>query len=738
MKKTLYLYLCMLLVACSDRGDSEVETPPIGNSTPDSFLSFVNTQAPLSVGDYEIIAGTAMDNQTGSYNIKLIYSNGQVQTFSDDWGSTSASDPFGESNTRHSFSLDTAMGLSISLDSSVDAALYLLKNNSVVAFDDNSGEGHNPFIDLPLSLISNKTYAQAYYQAVDPQNQRTTLADWKSLNGFDQGADTHVVFRDSKDLGYGRNMFMRSNENGQVAIFVENYIVKVIEGDTSNYGPLNVYAAVEENKNYHIGTNAIEFSPVDPSDPDSDKILKFFTFAPADTQGIEKRALKGNLDGRGIKHIPGPCLVCHGGHLAPLNVDGSFPLSSLMSAKFNMLEVSSFEFADIQGFEKIDQQSGLKAINQQVHQSYLEMKARDTSTPAHWHADFAAQLVSGHYGDDFSLDVFQENAVPAGWRQTTLRPEGVELLYSKVVGPHCIGCHSLRGNSAGEAVKLDPPNDNLSLANAVNFSSYEKFISFNDRIIDYVYRRGVMPLSLRNYEKFWWNPDGAPALLASYLQGFDLQTAQGKVVEPGKPVANAGSDRDFDSTTTLDAGGSLFASQYRWRLIDGPAGADASLTNADQQTAQFRADLEGEFRVGLMVSNDTGDSQEQIISLMKQPGLSPSDAELNFVDHIRPVLGSELQVFCAKCHRPDSPHPGIPVYYDDSNVHLYEDVLSRVDILAPENSPLLIKPTSLQHGGGIQLDLTDPGKLADYKLILRWIRQGAVCGDDSNICPLAP
>jgi hypothetical protein len=62
-------------------------------------------------------------------------------------------------------------------------------------------------------------YAQAYYRAIDPNNDKDTLAKWKTANNFDSGTGTQVgvVFGDVRDLGYGRRMTARQNVDGTIA-----------------------------------------------------------------------------------------------------------------------------------------------------------------------------------------------------------------------------------------------------------------------------------------------------------------------------------------------------------------------------------------------------------------------------------------------------------------------------------------------------------------------------------------
>jgi hypothetical protein len=81
------------------------------------------------------------------------------------------------------------------VQSSVDSYLYLLSNGHLILSDDDSGGVFDANIVLEPSNIKFAAYAEACYQAVDPNNERSTFADWKSLNFFDQNVDFNATFR---------------------------------------------------------------------------------------------------------------------------------------------------------------------------------------------------------------------------------------------------------------------------------------------------------------------------------------------------------------------------------------------------------------------------------------------------------------------------------------------------------------------------------------------------------------
>ena len=73
----------------------------------------------------------------------------------------------------------------------------------------------NPGRDPASSVFTTNeaSYAQAYYDAIDPTDARATLNGFKTTNGFGTTvagvSEVNVIFRDVKDLGYGRKMTVR-------------------------------------------------------------------------------------------------------------------------------------------------------------------------------------------------------------------------------------------------------------------------------------------------------------------------------------------------------------------------------------------------------------------------------------------------------------------------------------------------------------------------------------------------
>jgi hypothetical protein len=718
MNAILGLGLAFLLAGCVGDEDTTVTPATLAADVPDSFLTYPNTIASLGAGTYDLEIGAASGAAAGSYRLQVTYDDGRQEILEGSWGA-------GSSDVRTgAIVLARAGGLAIAELTSTTTRLVLKRNGQVVASGTDA-------IDLPLTQISSATYAQAYYDAVDPQQERNTLEKWKQRNGFYDNDPairiTHIVFRDALDLGYGRDMYVLKNSNtGRMAFMVNNYIVALQPGSSVNYGPLNVDAAISGDKRYFKGTNAIEFSPAneDSTSPNgSMKITKFFTF---DTSG--NRLTSADLDGRGVKHMPGMCWACHGGQTMPLDENGKFQAISLRSAKYNILGVAEFDYSLQDGYHRDQMEDDFRLVNSYVKESYEVMQARDISDASNghgkWAADYGLELVNGRYNSDFTQGRYQDDFVPSGW-QNGPGQENAELLFKRVVGPHCTACHSLQGR------EVAGPDSAANLGLAINFSSYTKFMAYRSRIADYVYRRGIMPMSLRNFENFWKDPEGAPSILAAALADPTL-FHNGKVVQPGRPVARIGASRTVRSPVQLDATASSFAKSYRWSASS-PAVVFSDATSA----RPLMTAPDGSYTLTLTVANSKGSDTETVVYTVDNAGAD--QAALTFEDDIRPILASNS---CTSCHSSSNPGAlnGIPVFWsnevDADGIKLYQRVLTRIDLDDPENSRLLQRPTSLTHGGGLLINTATPSGLADYNTILNWIREGAVCGTDASIgCP---
>ena len=577
-------------------------------------------------------------------------------------------------------------------------------------------------------------YTQAYYRAIDPNNDKDTFAKWKAANQFDSGTGTQVgvVFGDVRDLGYGRRMTARQNADGTIAVVVENYLVKT--GVAYAYSKLNLDAAVLQDPRWHDTTNAIEFSP-GPGGGVS--FVKFFNFDVATGQ----RQLTVDLDGRGQKAMPSPCAACHGGRADPLTPPDAtgqplFPLlqNSVsqkrgdLQAHLMPLEVGTFDFSTSSSFTRVEQEAALKQINRMVLCSYPipvasvfpEDACRRAATFGEYRGTAAAFLKGAYGGDGLPNAVYSDTFVPAGWSSA-----GQSSLYQNVVAYSCRSCHFMRG---------------IGFQSDIDFDTFAKFQGFSGRIKIHVYDRGNMPLAKLQFDDFWRSAQ--PDTLASFLQGLGLVTRDpaGAVLRPGRPVADPGPDRTItQGPTTLSATGSLYSTTFAWSLVSGPDGTvppvNVSLANATSAQATFAASANGTYVVQLVTGDGTAQSAPAQLRVVVNAALAPAPAAIRFSD-IKTIMQT---TGCTGCHTPGGPPPvffanvdrnGDGVIDATDDVWFYADVRGRINFTDLVASPLLRKPSGSHHGGGLRpgFDTTAvPGQAAraNYDVFLNWILNGA-------------
>jgi mono/diheme cytochrome c family protein len=577
-------------------------------------------------------------------------------------------------------------------------------------------------------------YAQAYYRAIDPTNAKDTLAKWRAANGFDSGTGTQVtvVFGDRRDLGYGRRMTARQNVNGTVAVMVENFLVE--PAVSYAYSTVNLDAAVNEDRRWHIGTNAIEFSG--PAGDLTNAFTKFFTFDP--TTGVRQDSI--NMDGRGEKAMPGPCITCHGGRGDPLTPpDGNgvqlFPLIANsptgqrgdVLARMHPVETDSVDFSAQAGFTRADQEAALKTLNRMVLCTYPipaasgfpEDACRRVAANNEWQGTGAELIKSVYGGNGLPNATFVDNFVPSGWANV-----GQTSLYRDVVAQYCRACHILRGNNS---------------QSDLDFHTFAKFQGFAERIKAHVIDRGNMPLARIVYDAFIAN-SSAENQLATFLegQGFTVRDGNGAVLRAGRPLADPGPSRVVrQGATVLSALNSLYADGYQWSIVSGPAGA--TLTNPNTAQPTFTAIADGNYVVQLIVTGNGVASAAVQITIVVNNALAPAPSAIRFSD-IKNVLQT---VGCTTaCHIPGGTG-GPPIVYNNidrngdaiagdatDDLWFYTEVRGRINFTDLAASPILRKPSGNHHNG-----LTQPGfdtsvapgqpARANYDLFLNWILNGA-------------
>ncbi len=592
----------------------------------------------------------------------------------------------------------------------------------------------NPQRQADGSLQTNTPeYAEAYYRAIDPNNERDTLAKWKAKNGFETGGGTEVsvIFGDRRDLGYGRRMHARQSPDGSIAFYVENFQVQA--GAAYEYSPLNLEAAVVGDTRWLIAVSAIEYSP---GPQGGVPFVKFYNFDPAGA-----RRLAVDLDGRGAKAMPGVCTSCHGGRgdaLTPPDSTGkrrfSLPRNAVSQTRgdtlshMHLFELDTFDYSTRAGYSRAEQEASFKALNKMILCTYPlvgtstfpEDACRRPAQNGEWQGTQAALLKSAYGGDGLPAATFTDTFIPSSWERA-----GQSALYREVVATSCRTCHALLGTNA---------------QSDIDFTTYEKFVANADRIKVHAFDRGNMPLAKIVYDAFWESSD-RPTLLATFLQGQNLgvRDASGSLLRPGRPIADPGPDRVArPGAIPLSGEMSLFASTYLWSIVSGPNGA--SLASANAMHATLTATAPGAYVLQLVVGNGTSQSPPTQLRVVVDPALATAPADIRFAD-IKAVLQGSAA--CSACHSPTGPQPRPPVYYsnDDRNGDgtagdatddrwFYEEVRSRVNFTDIVASPLLRKPAGFHHfgGRGTGFDATKPAgdaARARYDLFLNWILNGA-------------
>lgn len=607
----------------------------------------------------------------------------------------------------------------------------------------------NPIVS-PNGVLetSSLAYARAYYAAIDPENKKDTLAKWKIANGFGEPAgslgEVTATFGDMLDLGYGRKMRGRQNQDGSIAFMVENF-----QADTpAGYGfsTFNLEAAAYESRRWHVGTSAIEYSP----GPEGNvNFVKFYNFDPVTGQ----RLFEANLDGRGMKAMPAICANCHGGRadpLTPLDATTGQPLFARVAnsrsqargdlmGRLHLLKPSDFAYLSAPGLSRAEQEESIKTLNKMILCSYPrtgpvagpEDLCRPSAdlAPNEWQGDASAILKAGYGGNGLPSTKFNDTYVPSSWASA-----GQTALYTNVVKPACATCHSLRGTGNQADVSL---------------SSYAAFQAYADRTRYHVFDNGNMPLARIVWDDFWNKglADQLGSWLGSQQAKLAVNDSAGNTLKPGRPVADPGPDRwTTVGDTPLSAAQSLYSNSYKWAIVSNPGNA-ASISNPASVAPTFNATATGTYQLILGTSQGSILSSPARLTIVvgTQSGVAP--AALRFDN---PVAATDIKRVlqagagaCVGCHRaPAAGASSPPIYFTDIDRNgdgtinatdsqwLYAEVRGRINFTDVGASPLLRKPAGHHHGGGAApgyLDTAAPGNAnrTDYDLILNWILAGA-------------
>lgn len=315
------------------------------------------------------------------------------------------------------------------------------------------------FLTFGGNVTDEKT-AQAYYEAIDPTSEKTNFTSWLIKNNMSDGGfppntpdPTKVVtaaYFNAIDLGFGRRMVMRKSDGK--AWVVTNY--RTVDDAINNVNPI---AAV-----------AMEFDP----------FTKFYVYNFYQNNG--DRVTAADLDGGGLKAVPGLCIVCHGGLNPPnvANFGDPYPNpGGNVHAHFLPFDLKALEFSPSLSSEA--QEATFKTFNANVL-AIEKVSLGSDGRPMKGLID----LIEGWYGGS-ALPSPKQNTefVPADW-------SGHTNLYLGLVARSCRNCHSTR-------------------TTADNFASFNNFDVLKS--LDSAFVLGsIMPQARRTFERLWLNTSALP------------------------------------------------------------------------------------------------------------------------------------------------------------------------------------------------------------------------------------
>lgn len=336
--------------------------------------------------------------------------------------------------------------------------------------------------------------ADAYYAKIDPNHNDPNLsktapgnvndfAHWKTANGFDRTGETHGVYENEYDLGFGRDMHMqKGGKDGLCTNCIAYYVTNYKNVEEAVNGVLN-------NGVNAIATVAMEFSPQNGST--GTPYTKFYVFHADGTI-----ANSADLDGNGQKYVPTLCIVCHNGNINSMGADGN-----LATARFIAFDLESFRFDPTNPtFQRAAQEAAFKELNRGI------LDHTNVSAPL-------KLLITNWYGTEGDTTLpnamLDAAAVPSLW----VNPTDESALYNAVVKPSCRSCHTTRD-----------PGDTGQDISWQSFDSLDQESSFA-RILACTPTgplHHIMPQAQRTFARFWLstNPNGPVTIANSDLMGF--------------------------------------------------------------------------------------------------------------------------------------------------------------------------------------------------------------------------
>jgi hypothetical protein len=380
-----------------------------------------------------------------------------------------------------------------------------------LGFDDltSAGPTGNALRDAVVTASKN------YYTSVDPNNLRTTFADFKSHHGFAADPTTPAVgefvaqYANSGDLGFGRDMHCLKKVSGDVSCYVTNYGNGYKNtppgGGTDDHDDANAAGSRDATK--EVATVAMEYAPIE-GDPAGDRVVKFFVYKKNfPNSGDYSRSISANLDGRGERPVPQLCMICHGG-LIP-NQSGGIPAFGTaaqvkLGSRFLPFDHRFFTFPADPALSKANQELRFKNLNEQIVNAAPVAGASD---PIH-------EIVAGLYNNGASSAQIRNFTVPGWAAGASANAPNQNAFYQGVVADTCRTCH------------IAQPYPQLQFNNSDKFINVSTAVTPNNKLmLGTVQQRAcgeyVMPHTLRTHDIFWaryWDVPEWGAPLTPYNQ----------------------------------------------------------------------------------------------------------------------------------------------------------------------------------------------------------------------------
>jgi hypothetical protein len=303
---------------------------------------------------------------------------------------------------------------------------------------------------------------------------RSTLGAWWTQAGFDPitgAGGTRASYLNHNDLGFGRDMHMRSAANGDVFAYVTNY-------GNPDQNPANADDASNQTLATQKATVAMEFTSLAGV---TGKVVKLFAFSSGQASG--KLINSADLDGFGQKFIPNLCTTCHGGEFyAPADPAALTPLEASLRPSAAATVGASFREFDTDSF---NYPGGAPTLPAASRQSFFDLNQLvKASSPQQGIQD----VIDGWYSGLQPTDPPNTAFTPPAWIDGG-QPQK-QALYQQVVAKSCRTYHV--------AFSLTSP------VSGITWTGYAQFQLHQATIQSYVCGNNkYMPHALMTYRNFW-------------------------------------------------------------------------------------------------------------------------------------------------------------------------------------------------------------------------------------------